>query len=57
MESDPTDRPQELIDERQRSLWEVGYEQRFRAEATLNDLDLELVQRFLDRTPAGARPV
>ena len=34
-----------------------GYEQRFRAEATLNDLDLELAREFLARTPVGARPV
>lgn len=49
--------PQELINQRKQALRVVGYEQRFRAEATLDALDLELVQRFLDRTPVGARPV
>ena len=42
---------------KKQALRVVGYEQRFRAEATLDDLDLELAHRFLDRTPVGARPV
>jgi len=49
--------PQELINQRKQALRVVGYEQRFRAEATLDDLDLQLAQRFLDRTPVGTRPV
>ncbi|MDE2980913.1 MAG: putative DNA binding domain-containing protein [Gemmatimonadota bacterium] len=49
--------PQELINQRKQALRVVGYEQRFRAEATLDVLDLELAQRFLDRTPVGERPV
>ena len=47
----------ELINQRKQALRVVGYEQRFRAEATLDDLDLELAQRFLDRTPVCERPV
>ena len=35
---------------------EDGYEQLFRPEATLDDLDLELVESFLEPTPAGGRP-
>ena len=49
--------PQELINQRKQALRVVGYEQRFRAEATLDDLDLELAERFLAQTPVGARPV
>ena len=52
-----TREPQEVINERNQVYRRVGYEQRFRAEATLNDLDLELAQEFLARTPVGARPV
>lgn len=47
----------ELINQRKQALRVVGYEQRFRAEATLDDLDLELAQHFLNRTPVGTRPV
>ena len=32
-----------------------GHEKRFRPEATLDDLDLELVESFLETTPAGGR--
>ncbi|MDE2983961.1 MAG: putative DNA binding domain-containing protein [Gemmatimonadota bacterium] len=49
--------PQELINQRKQALRVVGYEQRFRAEATLDDLDLELAGRFLDRTPVGKRAI
>ena len=49
--------PQELINQRKQALRVVGYEQRFRAEATLDHLDLELAQRFLDRTPVGSRRI
>ena len=35
----------------------VIQEQRFRADATMDDLDLELAREFLARTPIGARPV
>jgi ATP-dependent DNA helicase RecG len=49
--------PQELINQRKQALRVVGYEQRFRAEATLDDLDLELAKRFLHRTPVNERPV
>ena len=52
-----TREPQEVINERKQVYRRVGYEQRFRAEATLNDLDLELAREFLARTPFGARPV
>ncbi len=49
--------PQELINQRKQALRVVGYEQRFRPDATLDDLDLKLAERFLDRTPVGERPV
>ena len=49
--------PQELINQRKQALRVVGYEQRFRAEATLDHLDLALAERLLDRTPVGSRPV
>ena len=52
-----TREPQEVINERKQVYRQVGYEQRFRAEATLNDLDLELAREFLARTPVGTRPV
>ena len=52
-----TREPQEVINERKQVYRRVGYEQRFRADATLNDLDLELAREFLARTPFGARPV
>lgn len=48
---------QELIDQQKRALRVLGYEQRFRPEATLNALDLDLAKRFLDGTPVGLRPV
>lgn len=47
--------PQELINQRKQALRVVGYEQRYRPEATLDHLDPELVQRFLGRTPVGSR--
>ena len=52
-----TREPQEIINERKQAYRRVGYEQRFRADATLDDLDLELAQGFLARTPVGRRPV
>lgn len=52
-----TREPQEVINERKQVCRRVGYEQRFRADATLDDLDLELARKFLARTPIAARPV
>ena len=52
-----TREPQEVINERKQAYRRVGYEQRFRAEARLDDLDLELAKAFLERTPVGTRPV
>lgn len=49
--------PQELINQRKQALRVVGYEQRFRPGATLKALDLDLAERFLDRTPVGSRPI
>lgn len=43
--------------ERKHAYRWVGYEQRFRADATLDDFDLELVQAFLERTPVRKWPV
>jgi ATP-dependent DNA helicase RecG len=39
--------PQEIINARKEAYRRVGYEQRIRPDATLEDLDLELVSRFL----------
>ena len=49
--------PQELINQRKQALRVVGYERRFAMEAGLADLDLELAERFLQRTPVGSRPI
>jgi len=49
--------PQEVINQRKEAYRRVGYEQRIRPEATLEDLDLELAEEFLGRTPVGNRPV
>jgi predicted HTH transcriptional regulator len=49
--------PQEVINRRKEAYRRVGYEQRIRSEATLDDLDLELAKRFVQATPIGARPV
>ena len=49
--------PQEVINQRKQTLRMVGYEQRFRPEASLDDLDLGQAQRFLDRTPVRSRSV
>ena len=49
--------PQEVTNERKQAYRRVGYEERFRTDATLDDLDLELVRAFLARTPVGTRPV
>ena len=48
-----TREPQEVINERKQVYRRVGYEQRFRADATLDDLDLELAREFLARTPVS----
>jgi ATP-dependent DNA helicase RecG len=42
--------PQEVINARKEAYRRVGYEQRIRGEATLEDLDLDLAARFLDAT-------
>ena len=52
-----TREPQEVVNERKQVYRRVGYEQRLRTDATLDDLDLELAREFLARTPFGARPV
>lgn len=49
--------PQEAINQRKEAYRQVGYERRFRHEATLDDLDLGLAQTFLDRTPIRGTPV
>jgi ATP-dependent DNA helicase RecG len=49
--------PQELINQRKQALRVVGYEQRFRPDATLDHLDLELARRFMDKTPVGSRRI
>lgn len=42
--------PQEVINARKEPYRRVGYEQRIRAEATIEDLDLDLATRFLGGT-------
>jgi ATP-dependent DNA helicase RecG len=49
--------PQEIINRRKEAYRRVGYEQRVRPEATLDDLDLELAGRFVQTTPIGSRPI
>ena len=52
-----TREPQEVINERKQAYRRVGFEQRLRGDAALDDLDLELAQGFLARTPVGRRPI
>lgn len=49
--------PQEVINRRKEAYRRVGYEQRIQPEASLDDLDLELAQRFARTTPVGARAI
>ncbi len=49
--------PQEIINQRKQAYRHVGYERRFRPEATVDDLDLPLAESFLKETPVGGRPV
>ncbi|MCB9617766.1 MAG: putative DNA binding domain-containing protein [Sandaracinus sp.] len=49
--------PQEVINQRKEAYRRVGYEQRIRGEASIDDLDLDLATKFLARTPYGKRPV
>lgn len=49
--------PQEVINERKQAYRRVGFEQRVQTEATAEDLDLELVRRFLGNAARGDRPV
>jgi len=47
--------PQEVINARKNAYRTVGYEARFRHDAALADLDLELVARFFKGSPFGRR--
>jgi ATP-dependent DNA helicase RecG len=47
--------PQEVINARKEAYRRVGYEARFRHEATLDDIDLELVAKFLADSPFARR--
>lgn len=49
--------PQETINQQKQAYRRVGYEPRFRPEATVDDLDLALAESFLKDTPVGERPV
>ena len=49
--------PQETINQRKQAYRRVGYEQRFRPDASLDHLDLRLAESFLKETPVGGRPV
>lgn len=46
---------QEIIDVKKKEYRRRGYEPRFDPDATLEELDLGLVRRFMDRTPIGGR--
>ena len=46
---------QKVINERKQSYRQVGYEQRYRRDATITDLDMELALSFLSRTPHKGR--
>lgn len=48
--------PQEVINERKQAYRRVGFEQRVRSDATVDDLDLELVSRFLSQSVLRDRP-
>ena len=47
--------PQEVINTRKEAYRRVGYEQRVRSEATLDDLDLDVARQFLRGTIFGSR--
>jgi ATP-dependent DNA helicase RecG len=47
--------PQEVINARKEAYRRVGYEARFRHDASLEDLDLELVARYFAGSPFGRR--
>ncbi|MCY3546722.1 MAG: putative DNA binding domain-containing protein [Gemmatimonadetes bacterium] len=49
--------PRETINQQKQAYRRVGYEPRFRPEATVDDLDLALAESFLKDTPVGDRPV
>ena len=49
--------PQETINQRKQAYRVIGYEKRFRPEATVDHLDLSLAESFLKDTPVGGRPV
>ncbi len=49
--------PQAVINDRKAAYRRVGFEQRIRADATLDDLDLALATEFLRRTPYADRAV
>ena len=49
--------PQEVINQRKEAYRRVGWEQRIRHEATLDDLDLELAVRGLAASPYRDRPL
>ena len=49
--------PPEAINAGKRASRRVDFEQRLRADATLDSLDLEAVRRFMERTPLREEPV
>ena len=49
--------PQEVINARKQAYLRVGWEQRVRPEATIDDLDLHLATRSFASTPLFARPI
>jgi ATP-dependent DNA helicase RecG len=49
--------PQQVINTRKEAYRRVGFERQIRADATLADVDLELAQRFLQRTVLRDRPI
>ena len=49
--------PQEVINGLKQSYQRVGYEQRIRSDATIEDLDLDLARAFFARCGRAGRPV
>ncbi len=49
--------PQEAINQRKAEYRRLGFERQTRPEASLDDLDLELVPQLLGRSPLAGRPI
>lgn len=49
--------PERVINQRKDAYRRVGYDGRFRCDALVESLDLELARSFFERTPVAGRPV